>query len=131
VLGLALDVSEVARGGSLGRCHCCSFLDAGPEAEEGRGCTRGELVDPALLQLADRDRVQVVELRPTRLVGRDEPGRLEDPQVLHDTEPRHRERALDLAEALARTLEERVEDRPTCWVGKRPEHGLVARRGDR
>ena len=41
------------------------------------------------------------------------------------------ERALDLAEALARTLEERVENRPTRRVGERPEHDLVAGNGHR
>jgi hypothetical protein len=62
--------------------HGCSFLDVGLQAEQGRRGARGVLVDPAVVQLADRHRVQVVQLRAPDLVRRDEPRGLEDPQVL-------------------------------------------------
>jgi hypothetical protein len=60
-------------------------------------------------------------------VRRDEPCFLEHAQVLHHAEPGHLERAFDLPERLAVSLEETVEDRAPGGVGQGPEDRLVGR----
>jgi hypothetical protein len=66
--------------------------------------------DPAVVDLPDRDRIEVVELLAALLVGDDQVRPLEDPEVLHHTEAGH--------------LGERVDEgaeRPTVVVGEQVE----------
>ena len=57
--------------------------------------------------------------------GDDEPGLLEDAQVLHDAEPRHLESAFELAERAPVFIEESVEKMPPGRVRKRLEDLVV------
>ena len=67
----------------------------------------------------------MVALTP-HLPARHQPGRLEDPEVLHHAEPGHaRQRRLELSQRLAITLEEPVQQRPPIGLGQRPEHLVV------
>src|SRR3954454_4960992 len=56
------------------------------------------LVDPPVVDLADRHRVEEVELLPPLPPGSDELGPLERPQVLHDAVARHLQLRLQLGE---------------------------------
>ena len=101
-------------------------LQDGLEVEERVGRAGPVLVDPPVVELADRDCVQVVVLLPADAAGGHETRRLEDPQVLHHAEPRHRrQRPLELRERLAITLEEPIEQPPPADVRHGVEHLVV------
>jgi hypothetical protein len=57
----------------------------------------------------DRDRVQVVQLLAALAPGRDQVRLLQHPQVLHDSEARHRQPRLEGGQGLAVLLEQRVQ----------------------
>ena len=102
------------------RVHRCLQLCL--EGRHGAHDRLGELADPAVVDEADRHRVQEVALLAADALGRHETRLLEDPQVLHDPEPRHRGQVpAQLTERLAIALEEPVEQDPPTGVGERPE----------
>ena len=70
-----------------------------------------------------------MELLPAGPAGDHEIGVLEDPQVLHDPEPRHLQPRLELGERSAVTLEEPVEEEASRGVGERLEHPIVTGHG--
>src|SRR5262249_13526792 len=80
---------------------------------------------------ADGNGIEEVQLRAADPVRRDEPRFLEDTEVLHHAEAGHVERALDLPERLAVPLEETVEDRAPGWVCQGPEDRLLGGVGNR
>ena len=85
---------------------------------------RGELADPPIVRLADGHRVQEVALLATDLARRHEVRVLQDPEVLHDPEPRHLGKCrAQLTERLAIALEEPVEQDPPTRVGEGPKDG--------
>ena len=82
----------------------------------------GELADPAVVDETDRHRVEEVALLAADALRRQESRILEDAQVLHDPEPRHRRQVpAQLTERLAIALEEPVEQHPPTGVGEGPE----------
>ena len=82
----------------------------------------GELADPAVVDEADRHRVEEVALLAADALRRQEARLLEDAQVLHDPEARHRRQGLaQLTERLAIALVELVEQDPATGVAERPE----------
>ena len=61
-----------------------------------------------------------------------QPGRFEDPEVLHDAEAGHRrKRPVKLEERLAIALEEPVEERPATLVRQRLEDPVIHARNNR
>ncbi len=102
-----------------------SFLEMGPQSEQRVARSGGELPCPAVVELPDRDRVQVVEARPSHLARRHEPSLLEHPDVLHHAEARDLEVGLELSERAAVLVVEQVEDRAARRIGQRPEHRFV------
>src|SRR5215212_11196272 len=68
------------------------------EVEKRRDPALRVLVDPPVVDLADRERVEEVELLPALPPGDDEVGLLEDPQVLHDAVARHLQPRLELGQ---------------------------------
>jgi hypothetical protein len=66
-----------------------------------------------------------VQLLPARPAGDDQPGVLEQAQVLHHAEARHLQLGLQLGERAAVTLEQAVEEEATRGVGERLEHAIV------
>ena len=62
---------------------------------------------------------------PAHLAGDHEPCLLEDTQVLHGPEPRHRQLRLELGQRPAITLEEQVEEEPSRGVRECLEHPVV------
>jgi hypothetical protein len=83
------------------------------------------LVDPPVVNEADRHRVEEVQLLAARSPGEDEPRVFEDAQVLHDAEARHLQLRLELGERAAVTREEPVEQVAPRRVRQRPEHAVV------
>ena len=106
------------------------LLQFGLEVEQRADTPLGVLVDPAVVQEPDRDRVQEVELLPARAAVDDEACLLEHAQVLHDPEARHLEPALEVGERAAVALEEPVEQVPPRRVGERLEHPVVVHAPD-
>jgi hypothetical protein len=94
------------------------------EAAQPGGPRLGVLADPAVVDEADRHRVEEVELLPTAATGDHEPGVLEQLQVLHDAEAGHREALLEGVERLAVLPEQLVEQSPAGRVGEGSEHGV-------
>src|SRR4051795_13624105 len=66
------------------------------------------LVDPPVVDLADRHRVEEVELLPPLPPGADEVGLLEDPQAKHHAEAQHRELRLEPGERPPASGEQQV-----------------------
>lgn len=116
-----LDVDDVHVGGFVGDSHRCSFLETGAQSEQRDARAGGELAGPAVVDLTDGDRVQVVEPRSPYLARDDEACFLEHLHVLHDAEAGYVEPALELTERLSLSLEESIEDRAPCRIGKGPE----------
>ena len=112
---LDVDVVDV-----VDRSHRCLQLCLdGPHGADDR---LGELAGPSVVDEADRHRVQEVALLATDALGRHESGLLQDAQMLHDPEARHRGQVhAQLTERLAIALEELVEQDPPTGVGERPE----------
>ena len=101
-------------------------LDVLTQTDHRRDGRLGVLGDPALLDLADRDRVEVVQLRPPHLLGDDEPGPFEHGEVLHHAEPGdRREHLAQLAERLPVAGEQGVEQLAPPGVGEGLEHVVV------
>jgi len=69
----------------------------------------------------DRDGVQEVELLAAALLRDHEPRLLEDPQVLHHAETRHRQPLLERTQRLPVDLEQLVEQAATGRVRKGSE----------
>ena len=81
--------------------------------------------DPPIVDLADRNRIEVVDLRPAPPFGDDEVRLLEHPQVLHHSEPGHVGSQLtELCQRLAVAGAQRIEDHPAVPVGQRLEDRL-------
>src|SRR3954470_11659107 len=85
------------------------------------------LVDPPVVDLADRHRVEEMELLPPLPPGHQEVGLLEDPQVLHDAVARHLQLRLELGQRLPVAGEQQVEQEPARRIGERLEHAVVVR----
>ena len=83
------------------------------------------LVDPAVVDQPDRDRVEEVQLLPARAARDDEPPFLEHPEVLHDAEAGHLQLGLELRERAAVTFEEPVEQQPPRRIRQRLEDAVV------
>src|SRR3954453_843093 len=97
------------------------------EVDERRGVALRVLVDPPVVDLADRHRVEEVELPPPLPPGDEEVVLLEDPQVLHDAVARHLQLRLELTERPPVAGEQQVEQEPARRVGERLEHAVVVR----
>jgi hypothetical protein len=99
--------------------QCC--LEIG----ERRNVRFAVLVDPPVVNEADRHRVEKVQLLAARSPCEDEPGVLEDAQVFHHAEARQLQHGLELGERAAVTREEPVEQVAPRRVRQRPEHAVV------
>lgn len=100
------------------------------EVDHRRGPGFGELGDPAVVDLADRHRVQVMDLLPTVAPRRDEVGLLEHLQVLHHAEARQLGQFVaELSEREAVVAEQTVEQATTTRVGQRLEDRVVVHAG--
>src|SRR3954468_1218736 len=97
------------------------------EVDERRDVALRVLVDPPVVDLADRHRVEEVELLPALPAGNDEVGLLEDPQVLHDAVARHLQLRLELGERPPVTGEQEVEQEAPRRVGEGLEDPVVVR----
>jgi len=96
------------------------------QAREGCCPGLGVLADPAVVDEADRNGVEVVELPATVSNRRDEAGVGEHAKVLHDAEAGHpRECCLQLGEGLSVALTERVEQGSPARICQRPEDLLI------
>jgi hypothetical protein len=112
------------------RVHRC--LQEGFQVGHGTDDRLGELPDPAVVDEADRDRVQEMTLLATDLDGRHEVCLFQDAQVLHDPEAGHHGQVpAQLTERLAIALEEPVEQDPTIGIAESPEDGRHGVRHDR
>ena len=87
----------------------------------------GVLAHPAVVDEPDRDGVQEVQLLAAASPGHDQAGLLEQLQVLHDAEARHREAAREGARRLPVLAEELVEQGAPRRVGQRAEHVVHGR----
>ena len=92
------------------------------EAAERRHPGLGVLADPPVVDEADRDRVQEVELLAAAPLGDHEAGLLELLEVLHHAEPGHRELLLEGAQRLPVLAEELVEQASPGRIGQGFEH---------
>src|SRR5262249_37344471 len=77
--------------------------------------------DPPLGELADRCRVEVMELLAAAADRRDQIGCFEDVEVLAHRLPRHLELAAELTQRLPVASVQRVEQAPPAGGGGRPE----------
>ena len=121
LLGRRLDVRRVDERGLVhGGVLQCSL-------EIGERVDAVPLVagDPALGDLVDGRRVEVVQLLPPAAYGRDEVGRLQHREVLAHRLARHVQPRAQLAQGLAVALVETVEQDPPARVSERPEHVVV------
>src|SRR5262245_9947573 len=85
------------------------------------------LADPALRDLVDRHRIEIVQLLAAAPDGRDEVRALENGEMLAHGLPRHRRSGLGepfakLVQGLAVPRMEPIEKLPAAAVGQRPEH---------
>jgi len=129
-------VHEVGRGGR-GHRVLLRFVDGGLlhgrralqralQVEERVGGPGPVLVEPAVVEPPDRDRVQVVVLLAAGAARRHEARRLEDAQVLHHAEAGHpRHRRHQLPERAAVALEEEVEEVPAGGIRQGAEDRVV------
>ena len=81
-----------------------------------------ELADPALGNLVNRDRVEVMQFFAPAPHDGDEVGRLQQTQVLADGLARHREVLAQLAERLSVSRMQLVQQLPAGGIGQGPEH---------
>src|SRR6266850_892444 len=95
------------------------------EVDERRDAALRVLVDPAVVDQPDRNRVEVVQLLPAPAARDDEACLLQDLEVLHDPEARHLQLRLELGERAAVTLEEPVEEMPARRISECLEDGIV------
>src|SRR5580700_6130421 len=82
----------------------------------------GVLADPPVVDQADRDRVEVVQFLATPSPAHDEPGVLQDLQVLGHGDARHVVPRREGNERLTVAREQLVKERPPGRVGQGPEH---------
>jgi hypothetical protein len=66
-----------------------------------------------------------VQLLPPRPARYDDARPLEHAQVLHDTEPRHRQLRLELCQRATVTFEEQIEKESACRIRECLEHRIV------
>jgi hypothetical protein len=71
----------------------------------------GVLAHPTVVDEEDRDGIQEVELLPPPPPRDDQAGFLEEPEMLHHTEPRHAEARLERTQRLPVLAEQGVEGR--------------------
>ena len=71
---------------------------------------------------SNRDGIQEVKLLAPAPSGHDETSLLKHPQVLHDTEARHRQTSLERPQGLPILIKEFVKQASTCRVGQGSEH---------
>ena len=90
-------------------------------AERGRPGL-GVLADPPVVDEADGDRVQEVELLAAAPPGDHQAGLLELLQVLHHPEARHGKRSSSALRVWPSSPEELVEQAPPGRIGQRLEH---------
>jgi hypothetical protein len=84
-----------------------------------------ELADPAFVDQADGHRVEVVEFLTALTAGGDEPGVLEDTEMLHHAEASDVGQALlEFEKRLAVALAERVEKKPAVAAAEGSENLL-------
>ena len=92
------------------------------EGAHGAHDGRRVLADPTVVDVPDRDGVEVVALLAPDLPRRDQTRPLQDVQVLHDPEAGHvGQPGRELAERLAIALEEPIQEQASTRVGQRPE----------
>ena len=84
----------------------------------------GVLADPPVVDQADRDRVEVVQLLAAPPPAHDEPGVLQDLQVLRHGDARHVVPRREGHERLTIAGEQLIKERPPGRVGQRPEHKI-------
>jgi hypothetical protein len=108
------------------------LLDMTFQGHQGARATLGVLADPPVVDLLDRDRVEVAVLLATDASGHDEPGVLEHAKMLHHAESRHvvREGGSELVHRLPLVREEPVEDPPPRRIGKRLKYLIQLRPDD-
>jgi hypothetical protein len=80
------------------------------------------VVDPAFGDLADRGRVEVVQLFAASPEDGHEAGGLQDRQVLADGLPGHVQAGAQFAQGLPAAAIQAVEQAPAAWVRQRPEY---------
>ena len=123
--GRGADVDGVDEGGRSGRGHRVP-LQVVLQVDQGGGRPGPVLVEPAIVEPPDRDRVEVVVLLAADAARRHEAGRLEDAQVLHDAEAGHpRHRHGQLPERAAVALEEEVQQVPAGGIRQGAEDRVV------
>src|SRR6516225_7116211 len=81
-----------------------------------------EFPDPALGDVVDRHRVEVVQLLSALLHGGDQIGLLQNPQMLADRLPRHVEARAEFVQGLAVVRTQPVEQFPAAGIGQGFEH---------
>ena len=96
------------------------------EVAQGRGPRLRVFAHPSVVDEPDRDGIQEVQLLAPASLRHDEAGLLEDPQVLHDAEARHRQTLLQRAQRLPVFLKQLVEQPPARRVGEGLEHRVHA-----
>ncbi len=97
------------------------------DVAEGRGPRLRVLAHPPVVDEPDRDGVQVVELLATLLPGHDQARLLEQLQVLHHAEARHREAVGQRARRLPVLTEQLVEQGAPGRIGQSAEHVVHGR----
>ena len=81
----------------------------------------GVLADPSVMDKADGDRIEEVQLATPGATACDQVRRFQDAQMLHDAEAGHpRQRRLELLQRLAVAHEEPIEEEPPAGVGQCP-----------
>ena len=124
-LGRGPDVGAVDEGGSLavvlGRVHGSRGLQCRLEIGQGLGPGPVVAVDPAVGDVVDGGGVEVVQLLPPLPQCRDQPGRLEDGQVLGHRLAGHAHALAELGEGEAAVLVQPIEQASPGGVAERPE----------
>src|SRR5277367_3253771 len=110
---LALMKTMYTCGGSAGFVVVIALLQLCLERGQGRSGAFRVFVDPSVVNEADGDRIDEVQLLSPFLARDDEAGLFEDAQVLHDSEASHRgsKGGLELAERAGPALEQEIEQR--------------------
>src|SRR6266480_2901969 len=94
------------------------------QADEPGSPRLGVIADPPVVDQADRDRVEVVQLLAAPPPAHDEPGVLEDLQVLRHGDARHVVPRREGHERLTVAGEQLIKQRPPGRVGQCPEHEI-------
>ena len=116
------DLVDVGGSGHVRLLFCAPDSACVAQREQAGDERFGVTRDPAIVDLADRDGVEVVELGTARPFGDDQVRLLEHVQVLHDAEARHVGQHLaELVERLAVAAAQRVEQGASPFVGQRLE----------